>query len=61
MDVDTTSQRLQTSDILNNVYATSVILEGLLSLAEMQADGIGNNYGKLMENYNPILIIFKIF
>ena len=35
MVVDTTSQRLQASNILDNVYAKSVILEGELSLAEM--------------------------
>ena len=46
MDIDTTSQRLQTSNIFDNVYATSVILEGELFSAEKQAT-VGNNYGKL--------------
>ena len=46
MDVDTTSQRLHASNILDNVYEKSVILEGKLSSAEMQA-AIGNKYGKL--------------
>ena len=45
MDVDTTSQRLQASNILDNVYTTYVILEGESS-AEMQAS-VGNNYGQL--------------
>ena len=46
MDVDTTSQKLQASNILNNVYAKCVMLEGKLSSAEMQA-AVSNNYGKL--------------
>ena len=46
MGVDTTNQRLQASNILNNVYAKSVILEGELSSAELQVF-ISNNYGKL--------------
>ena len=37
MDVDTTSERLQASNILDNVYAMSVIKErmSLVSSAEM--------------------------
>ena len=35
---DTISQRLQASNILGNVYATSVILEGKLPSAEIQND-----------------------
>ena len=37
MDVDISSQRLQASVILSNVYAKSVNMEGELSSAEMQA------------------------
>ena len=52
MDVDTTSQRLQASNKLNNVLiAKSVILEGELSSAEMQAV-VGNNYGKLLTTFD---------
>ena len=53
MDVGSTSQTLQASNILNKVYATSVILKGESSLPEMQA-AVGNNYGKLqfvLKNY----------
>ena len=46
MNVDTTSQSLQASSIFDNRYATSVILEGQLSLAEMQG-AVGYSYGKL--------------
>ena len=46
MNVDSTSQRLQTINILNNVYANPVILEGELSSLEMQAS-VGKNYVKL--------------
>ena len=35
MDVDTTCQRLQANNILNNVYAKSIILEGELSSGEL--------------------------
>ena len=51
MDVDTVSQRLQASNILENVYATSVILEGELSSVEMQA-AVSNSYGKLQSGFN---------
>ena len=51
MDVDTTSQRLQVSNILENVYATSVILERELSSAEMET-AVGNNYGNLQFAFN---------
>ena len=72
MDVDIASERLQASNILDNVYTTYVILEGESS-AEMQAS-VGNNYGKLqfaLNNFQNIpknktckwqatLTIFKI-
>ena len=51
MDVGITSQRLQASNILDKVYATSFILEGEFSSAEMQA-AVGNNYGKLQSAFN---------
>ena len=51
MNVDTTSQRLQASNMFDNVYAKSVILEGELSSAEMQVY-VGNNYGKLQFLFN---------
>ena len=51
MDVDTTSQILQTYNILVNVYATFIIREGELSSAEMHTD-VGNNYGKLQSALN---------
>ena len=51
MDVDSTSQRLQASNILDNVYEKSVILGGELSSAEMQAS-VGNNYGKPQFEFN---------
>ena len=52
------SQKLQASNILDNVYATttSVILEGELTCSKMQA-AVGNT----MENYNLLLITFEIF
>ena len=46
MDVDTTSQRLQASNNLDNFCTISVIMEGELSLAEMQA-AVSNNNGKI--------------
>ena len=46
MDVENINQRLQASNILDNVYAKFVILEGDLSSAEIQA-AVGNNYGNL--------------
>ena len=58
MDVDTTSKRLQDSNILDNVYARSVILEGELYTAEMQA-AIGNNYGNLQITFNNFKSIMK--
>ena len=58
MVVDTTSQRLQATNILDNVYAKSVILEWELSSAEMQA-AVGNNYEKLQFTFNNFLNIFK--
>ena len=51
MDVDTTSQRLESSNILNNDYVKSVILEGELYSAEMQAL-VSNTYGKLQFAFN---------
>ena len=58
MYVDTTSERLRTSNILDNVYATSVILERELSSAEMQAV-VGINYGKLQFSFNNFQNIMK--
>ena len=58
MDVDTTSQRLQASNILNNVYAKSVILEKELYLAKMQA-AVSNNYRKLQFAFNKFRNILK--
>ena len=55
MHVDNTSQRLQTSNILEYVYKKSVILVVELSSAEMQAI-VFNNYG----NFSPLLKTFKI-
>ena len=61
MDVDTTSQRLQTSNIPNIVYTTSVILKGELSSAEMQA-AVCNNYGKIQSTLNNFqMILEKLF
>ena len=51
MDIDTTRQRLQASNILDNVYAKSVILQGKLSSAEIQA-AVGKNYGKLQSGFS---------
>ena len=59
MDVDTTSQKLQANNILDDVYAKSVNLEGELSSAEMQAD-VSNNYGKLQSAFNKFRNILKI-
>ena len=58
MDVDTTSPRLQASNILDNVYANSVILDGESSSLEMQAV-VGNNYEKLQSAFNNFLNILK--
>ena len=58
MDVDTTSQRLQASNILDNVYAMSVILEGKFFSAEMQA-AVGNNYEKQESAFNNFPNILK--
>ena len=58
MNVDTTGQRLQASNILFNFYTKSFILEGELSSAEMQA-AVGNNYGKLKFALNNFRIILK--
>ena len=41
IDVDTTSQRLEPSDILNKVYSTSAILGGLSSTKKQAT--VGNN------------------
>ena len=51
MNVDTASQRLQTSNILDSVYVQSVILERQLFSAEIQA-AVGNNCGKLLSAFN---------
>ena len=53
-----TSLELQPSTILDNVYVKSVVLEGELPLAEMQA-AIGNNYGKLQSAFNNFQNILK--
>ena len=58
MDVDTTSQRLQAINILNNAYAESIILEGELSSAEMQA-AVGKNYGKLLFTFDNFRNMLK--
>ena len=50
MDIDTTTQRLKTSNILDNIYAKSVILEGELSSAEIQAV-VFNKYGKIQSAF----------
>ena len=50
MDVDSTSQRLQASNILDNIYAKSVILEGELSAAEMQT-AVSSDYGKIQSAF----------
>ena len=57
MDVDTISQTLQASKTLDYVYAKTVILEGELSYAEMQA-AVSNNNGKIQSafiNFGNIL------
>ena len=51
MGVDTISQSLKACNILNNVYAKSVIVDGELSSAEIQAV-VGNNYGNLQSAFN---------
>ena len=51
MDVDTACQTLQASNILVNVYATFVILEGKLHSAKIQA-AVVNNHGKLQSALN---------
>ena len=53
MDGDTTSQSLQASNILDNVYATSVILEGELVSADKQL------LVTTMESYNSLYLTFK--
>ena len=51
MDINNTSKKLQANTIFNNVYAKSVILEGELSSAEMQA-AAGNKNGKVQSAFN---------
>ena len=58
MDVDTTNQMLQASNILYNVYAKSAILKGELPSAEMQA-AVGNNHGKIHCAFNNFRNILK--
>ena len=58
MDVDTTSPKLQASNILYNVYAKSVILERDFFSAEMQA-AVGNNHGKIHCAFNNFRNILK--
>ena len=59
MDVATYIQRLQGSNILDNVYAKSVILEGELFSAEMQAAAGKNNSKKLQSAFNNFQNILK--
>ena len=54
MDVDIICQKLHDSNIVDNVYVTSVILEGELSSAD-----VGNNYGKLQFAFNNFQNILK--
>ena len=54
MDVYTTIQRLQASNILDKFYAKSVILQIELSSVE-----IWNNYGKVKFAFNNFQIILK--
>ena len=49
MDVHITDQKLQANNTLDNVYAKSVILEGELSLAEMQV-AFSKNDGSFFNN-----------
>ena len=58
MDVNITSQRLQASNILDNVYTMSVILEGQMSSAEVQT-AVGKNDGKLQFAFNNFQNILK--
>ena len=51
-------QRLQACNILDNFYAKSVILEGELYSAEIQAV-VSNNYGKLQFGFNNFRNILK--
>ena len=57
--VDTTSQRLQTSNTLDNFYAKFVVLEGELSSADMQA-AVGNNVGNVHFAFHNFRIFLKI-
>ena len=54
MDVDTSSQRLQVSNIVDNVYAKYVILKGKLSSTEIQLV-ITDKYGKIQVYFRNIL------
>ena len=58
MDVDTTGQKLQASNILDNINAKSVIFKGKLSAAELQAV-VSNIYGKLQFAFNNFRDIFN--
>ena len=49
---------LQSSNILDKVYAKSFILEGKLSSVEMQA-AVGNNYGKPQPAFNSFQNILE--
>ena len=53
MDADATSQNSQASNLVD-VYTTSLILEGELPSAEMQA-AVGNNYWKLQYAFNNFM------
>ena len=50
MDVDNISQTLLPSKTVDNFYAKSVIFEGQLSFAEIQA-AVSNKYGKIKSTF----------
>ena len=56
--IDTTTQIFQASNIVDNFYSKSVILERELSLAGVQA-AVGNNYGNLQFAFNNFQIILN--
>ena len=58
MDVNTISQRSLARNVLDNVYAMSIVLEGEMYSAEMQA-AVGNNYKKLQSVFNNFQNLLK--
>ena len=58
MGVDSTGEKIQNTNIPDNFYATFVILEGELSLAEIQ-DAVSNNNGKLLVTFSNFQNILK--